>query len=112
MGYAVLPAPGTKLGPCEPRCQHRDCLDNRRLAESPCAICSKPIGYDTPFFSAKPGQAEPLVHADCEYNRLDAEAQAKAAGVPTGEELALDKCEEAASDRAWDAIARGKAVLP
>lgn len=47
---AGIPAIGTDLGPCEGVCEHTDCAANRREANASCAICSKPIGYETRFY--------------------------------------------------------------
>ncbi len=49
MGYLILPAPGTKLGPCSAACEHRDCKANRETAESICPFCNKAVGYETEF---------------------------------------------------------------
>lgn len=57
-------APGTERtehGPCDDACTHADCAFDRETAETPCQMCKKPIGYDTPFYWHDPG----FVHKDC-----------------------------------------------
>ncbi len=50
MAAISIEKPGGGMGPCL-ECKHEDCAENRELAASPCAICAKPLGYDTRFFS-------------------------------------------------------------
>jgi len=49
MAFSMIPAPGTKLGPCKSMCQHRDCAASRQEAEKVCPGCEKIIGYETPM---------------------------------------------------------------
>lgn len=51
MGWIALAAPGDKFGPCKKPCKHTDCAASRKEAETPCIHCSKPIGYDTRFYT-------------------------------------------------------------
>ncbi|MBI4457607.1 hypothetical protein HY633_01440 [Candidatus Uhrbacteria bacterium] len=46
MGCYILPAPGTKTGPCVAPCDHKDCAETRKLAAAPCFHCGRAIGYD------------------------------------------------------------------
>jgi hypothetical protein len=32
------------------KCEHTDCAESREAVKVRCAICQKPIGYDTKFF--------------------------------------------------------------
>jgi len=48
-GYK-LPGPGTRLGPCLPDCDHRDCALTGLQAASLCRECKEPIGYERRFF--------------------------------------------------------------
>ena len=48
MAAISVPAPGTKLGPCEGQCEHLDCAENRRMARALCAACHVLISYDAP----------------------------------------------------------------
>lgn len=61
MAAGVLAAPGTVCGPCLDFCEHTDCSQNRQDAQTPCSICSKPIGYSVPYYREPTG----LVHAVC-----------------------------------------------
>jgi len=65
MAYSILPAPGTELGPCETNCQHRDCAETRRMAETRCFICGEPIGYDQAFLNDS-HKGRGLYHFRCE----------------------------------------------
>ena len=35
---------------CDKSCKHTDCAHTRKMAESPCFYCKKPIGYNTRFY--------------------------------------------------------------
>jgi hypothetical protein len=50
MAAGYLGKPGTELGPCLKPCIHRDCQHSRLIAAHPCAICNKPIGYETAYY--------------------------------------------------------------
>jgi hypothetical protein len=66
MAAGILPAPGSKLGPCK-RCEHRDCAELREMAGSVCRLCDKAIGYSVRYYAdpdAAPGQRF-YVHARC-----------------------------------------------
>jgi hypothetical protein len=61
MAAGTLPRPGSKYGPCEPSCEHRDCAETRRMAGAECPYGDGPIGYDRPFYQMESG----LEHAYC-----------------------------------------------
>ena len=61
MAFISLPAPGTKLGPCEDGCTHVDCAAARKEAETICELCKNPIGYEAPFSQ----EGIKLVHFKC-----------------------------------------------
>ncbi|RJX17704.1 MAG: hypothetical protein C4570_07825 [Ammonifex sp.] len=63
MAAGTLPKPGTEYGPCEKPCKHRDCNLTKQMAETPCGLCGKPIGYGTRFYMTAVNQ---LAHAACE----------------------------------------------
>lgn len=67
MAAYMLPAPGSKLGPCKRKCQHTDCALTRKMAETECYICSEPIDYEHPYYSEPDGR---LVHASCFHGSL------------------------------------------
>jgi hypothetical protein len=57
-------------------CSHTDCAQTRQMAEAMCHYCSKPIGYDTPFYDVSPpGQPGGpmhwrLAHASCHEDAI------------------------------------------
>lgn len=53
MGWGMIAAPGTEVGPCKEKCQHTDCAATREMAESLCIHCKKPIGYETKMYHIK-----------------------------------------------------------
>jgi hypothetical protein len=65
MAASALPKPGSKYGPCEDPCQHRDCAETRRMAGRNCAGCAEKIGYERNFYR----DGEDLIHATCAENR-------------------------------------------
>lgn len=78
MAAGKLPEPGSEYGPCTDPCEHLDCAETRRMAETVCELCGKPIGYGarlydrtTPAQRADNRPKHPsertwaLVHADC-----------------------------------------------
>ena len=79
MAAGVLPKIGTKYGPCEGECQHKDCALNRKMAEAPCKICGEPIGYDTRFYNVGDSNGLDLTHALCEEERIEAKQAKEAA---------------------------------
>lgn len=81
MAAGILPEVGTRYGPCLKGCEHRDCNETRRIAESPCAICGKPIGYDTRFYSV--GVKFIYEHASCAEGAADRDASSLPAFPPT-----------------------------
>lgn len=82
MAAGTLPRPGTKLGPCEPECQHKDCAITRRMAAETCRFCQKPISSE-PFYTDPensrdvrgdgPLSGPALVHAECLERHYEAE---------------------------------------
>lgn len=63
MAAGLLPKPGTRLGPCRGSCRHLDCAETRRMADTLCDICHKPIGYDALFYRGD--TIEHLTHEGC-----------------------------------------------
>jgi len=63
MAAGILPAPGTKVGPCKTACKHRDCAQTKAEAASLCPFCEKAIGYGVGFFRLM-GLGQ-LAHAFC-----------------------------------------------
>lgn len=63
MAAGILPKPGTKLGPCKTKCQHRDCAQTKQNAAEMCRFCMKMIGYGVGFFRAR--LSGELAHAFC-----------------------------------------------
>jgi len=63
MAAEILPAPGTKLGPCKGQCKHRDCAQTREDATAPCRFCQQPVGYDKRFYRSR--LSGELAHAMC-----------------------------------------------
>lgn len=53
MAAGFVSAPGTEFGPCVLGCAHKDCADSRRIAQSKCEICKKPIGYDKRYYQSE-----------------------------------------------------------
>lgn len=70
MAAALIPALGSKWGPCAIPCQHLDCQEIHRMAKTPCKRCGEILGYDVRYY-----ENEGLVHADCE--KLAAEEETK-----------------------------------
>jgi len=64
MAWSILDAPGTPDGPCKEPCRHLDCQANRRLAETTCRLCAKPIGYDAKFCN-DPWRLGAEIHFSC-----------------------------------------------
>lgn len=63
MAAGILPAPGTKVGPCKGKCSHRDCAKTKDDASAECRFCAKPIGYGVGFFRSR--LSGELAHAFC-----------------------------------------------
>lgn len=63
MAAGILQVPGSKLGPCETRCKHRDCAQTKGDAASLCRLCQKAIGYGVGFYRSR--LTGELVHAFC-----------------------------------------------
>ena len=61
MAASVLGRPGTTRGPCESGCGHEACAEMRKIAQSDCRHCRRPIGYGRAFYQHPKG----WVHADC-----------------------------------------------
>jgi hypothetical protein len=74
MAAGFLSQPGSKYGPCQPTCEHKDCALTRMMAETLCTICDQPIGYDTDFYRAGDGtNPNRLDHALCAELQVEAE---------------------------------------
>lgn len=67
MAAGSLPKPGTEFGPCMEPCVHEDCALTRKMAESECYECKKPIGYDRRFFDHR---ERGLCHESCAHEAL------------------------------------------
>lgn len=86
MAWAIIPAPGTRLGPCLDACAHRDCARSRADAAHPCCHCQAPIGYETKYTGSNEGMA----HFMCELEAVEREqeaqrpASAARAAIPRG----------------------------
>jgi hypothetical protein len=67
MAVYELPKPGTKLGPCEGGCEHRDCAETRRQATGRCPLCGEPVGYGSTvaFLPKDLPEEHDVAHADC-----------------------------------------------
>lgn len=59
-----LPREGSKYGPCNVPCQHKDCALTRAMSRSTCRYCDKPIGYGNRFYD-DPVSRDQYVHAYC-----------------------------------------------
>lgn len=70
MGWSVLPRPGTEYGPCEEKCEHRDCAQTRKMAEAECSICDKEIGYDRGFY-LRTNEPLDMVHSVCAHEEAN-----------------------------------------
>ena len=78
MAASSIARPGTNHGPCLPgACKHRDCAQMHALASTPCPLCSKPIGYETPFYDDRSNHGLGLVHAVCLEVQVERERAAK-----------------------------------
>lgn len=72
MAATMVESPGKGTGPCV-ECKHDDCAEYRRDAASLCAICKKPIGYDTRYFmdpTGKPGEFR-RTHMICRVREIE-----------------------------------------
>ena len=72
MAAGRLPFPGTKYGPCNEPCSHKDCNETERMSESTCKYCTKKIGYETRFYQLEDNT---LVHAACHEEAIESEAE-------------------------------------
>lgn len=79
MAAGILPAPGTRTGPCAEPCEHMDCRATRENAAAECIHCNEPIGYDTRYYRIRQLEvrgrtqltADPIyVHALCEEKSI------------------------------------------
>lgn len=70
MAAGSLAAPGTEYGPCSEPCRHEQCKSTNAMAERPCSICEKPIGFDTPFY--QDGSWQVLTHQICSLREQEA----------------------------------------
>lgn len=63
MAAGILPAPGTKVGPCKAKCKHRDCAQTKADAAAGCRFCTKAIGFNVGFYRSRLDGG--LAHAFC-----------------------------------------------
>jgi len=63
MNLSLIPQPGRKFGPCLEPCIHRDCRQNRTIADSHCPHCHGRIGFEQQFFVEGGGVG--YVHRKC-----------------------------------------------
>ncbi len=82
MSAGRLPAPGTKLGPCETwagaECTHIDCASTRADAASLCVTCGQTIGYERGFYVVSNDKfSTGLEHSDCAEDRVERERAAR-----------------------------------
>lgn len=68
MSANTLPAPGTPHGPCTDACAHPSCEATRRMSNTCCTTCTRPIGFGAPFYDG-----DTLEHAACADLRVEAE---------------------------------------
>lgn len=103
MAAGTLPKPGTKYGPCDEPCMHKDCACTRAMAEARCIHCDKPIEYETPFYQVESpppldrqgdshAWADALAHATCHENRVECTACGGMGGKSVGSSGACDMC--------------------
>jgi len=73
MAAMSIEKPGVGSGPCL-ECKHEDCAENRELAEAPCAICNKPLGYNVRFFRDNNNDGKGLrnTHMVCRVREIEA----------------------------------------
>lgn len=69
MAAGRLSAPGTKYGPCEKECGHKDCAETRSMAQVVCHYCEEPIGYERGFYKSDGD----LVHSSCLEDAIEKE---------------------------------------
>lgn len=79
MAAGTLPKPGTRYGPCEDGCLHRDCAETRRMAAELCGICETAIGYDVRFYDEGGRDERGLVHATCLEQEVEQRLSARRA---------------------------------
>lgn len=70
MAAGTLARPGTEYGPCAGECNHKDCAETRRMAETECHYCQTRIGYDRRFYQEPDDR---LVHASCLEDNIEKE---------------------------------------
>lgn len=55
MAWTIIPEPDSSpTAPCA-QCQHVDCAESRRIAESTCPGCHKVLGYERQITAHDPG---------------------------------------------------------
>lgn len=70
MAAGILPAPGTKVGPCRGKCGHVDCNETRERAASKCLYCGEPVGFRIRCYQ----HGDYTVHARCHEEAAEANA--------------------------------------
>ena len=68
MAAGILSTPGTQFGPFAELCQHSDCAGMRRIAETICRLCDKPIDFNNRFYND-----HSYVHAVCLEDAIEAD---------------------------------------
>lgn len=83
IGAEKIPRPGTSHGPCARPCTHPMCVQMRAVAEAPCNICFRPIGYDTlhSWADETTTDLDDVAHTDC-ARRLATARSSQPAGRP------------------------------
>lgn len=69
MAAGILPAPGTKVGPCVKLCSHVDCNRTKTDSQMPCRFCRQPIGYGARFIRAR--LSGELAHEACAEDAVE-----------------------------------------
>jgi len=101
MGWSKIPKPGTEIpspatgkmieiGPClNESCGHHDCVELRKMAQSKCPECDKPIEYDEKYynvtedypdaegFETRLGIKMVLAHAVCMWKKVEEDIATK-----------------------------------
>ena len=71
MAAGRLPEPGSKYL-CKAICEHTDCADIRRVAETLCRVCREAIGYNRRFYrDTDHATMDDFVHAVCLETKPD-----------------------------------------
>ncbi len=74
MAAEYTPQRNSQYAPCEPTCNHIDCMETRKMINSVCHFCCKSIGYGTRIYNEIDGG---YVHAECLETQLDQQYKKK-----------------------------------